>query len=69
MAWGVAGERRSPELQRNRNSRGRVRCKGEGDRDSAGEVELVGGRKERKEKRGGEGRCGASQLGLQPANF
>jgi hypothetical protein len=37
MAWGVAGERRSPELQRHRSSRGGVRCKGEGDTDSAGE--------------------------------
>jgi hypothetical protein len=52
MAWGVAGERRSPELERHRSSRGGVvRCKGEGDTESAGEVERVGGRKERKKKK------------------
>jgi hypothetical protein len=58
MAWGVAGERRSPELERHRSSRGGVRCKGEGDTESAGEVERVGGRKERKKKKKRRGRVG-----------
>jgi hypothetical protein len=56
MAWGVAGERRSPELERHRSSRGGVvRCKGEGDTESAGEVLNEWGeeKKGRKKKREG----------------
>jgi hypothetical protein len=38
-----------------------VRCKGEGERASAGEMERVGGKK--KKKKVGKGRWGAGQLG------
>jgi hypothetical protein len=53
MAWGVAGERRS-ELERDRSSRGGVvRCKGDGETESAGEVlnEWGGEKKGRKKKK------------------
>jgi hypothetical protein len=54
MAWGVAGERR-PELERDRSSRGGVvRCKGDGETESAGEVNEWGEEKKgRKKKREG----------------
>jgi hypothetical protein len=56
MAWGVAGERR-PKLERDRSSRGGVvRCKGDGETESAGEVLNEWGeeKKGRKKKREGE---------------
>jgi hypothetical protein len=52
MAWGVAGERR-PELERDRSSRGGVvRCKGDGETESAGEVNEWGEEKKGRKKKG-----------------
>jgi hypothetical protein len=70
MAWGVAGERR-PELERDQSSRGGVvRCKGDGETESAGEVlNEWGEEKKGRKKKGKGGRCGAGQLGLPPGKF
>jgi hypothetical protein len=55
MAWGVAGERR-PELERDRSSRGGVvRCKGDGETQSAGEVLNEWGEEKKGRKKKGRG--------------
>jgi hypothetical protein len=63
-----AGDRRTSEQQGHRSCRGGVRCRGEGERASAGERERMGGRKEGKEKkkRGGGG-GGKGRWGCRPA--
>jgi hypothetical protein len=52
-----AGDRRTPEQQGHRSCRGGVRCRGEGDRvtELSRERERMGGRKEEKGKKRGEG--------------
>jgi hypothetical protein len=72
MAWGVAGERR-PGLERDRSSRGEVvRCKqqGDGETESAGEVNEWGEeKKRRKKKERGVGMVRASWVSHAPWKF
>jgi hypothetical protein len=70
MAWGVAGERRS-ELERDRSSRGGVvRCKGDGETESAGEVNEWGEEKKGRKKKGrGVGVVRASWVSHAPWKF
>jgi hypothetical protein len=59
-----AGDRRMPEQQGHRSCKGGVRCRGEGERASAGERERMWGRKEGKEKKKGGGK---GMWGCRPA--
>jgi hypothetical protein len=67
-----AGDGRTPEQQGHRICRGGVRCRGEGERASAGERERMGGgggKKRREGKKGGRVGEGARQLGFSKSNF
>jgi hypothetical protein len=70
MAWGVAGERR-PGLEHDRSSRGGVvRCKGDGETESAREVNEWGEEKKRRKKKGrGVGVVRASWVYHAPWKF